>query len=174
MPTGYPPATITPHAIAVTNRFMIGRPLSIDASGRIRLAQKETTNLAIFDYQSDESVIAAVFEFELPQVDLVAPLIQPSQESCEIALTQARRKLRAKTVEHRLRHGRLERSVAAGDEIWQRLRLRCGKHILHRRLDLRRCLDLRCLRPGHRSRCAEEEHDADKSAVECGRRKGVA
>jgi hypothetical protein len=65
-PTGYPPAMITPHAIAATNRFMMGRPLSIDAPGKIRLAQKETTNLAVFDYHGDQSVIAAVFEFELP------------------------------------------------------------------------------------------------------------
>src|SRR5208283_711707 len=120
-PTGYPPAMITPHAIAATNRFMIGRPLSIDAAGQVRLAQKETTNLAVLDYQRDQSVISAVFEFELPQVDLVPPLIQPGQEAGGVALIQTRRKLRAETVEHRLRHGGLEGRVATGNEIRQRL-----------------------------------------------------
>jgi len=111
------------------------------------LSQKEPSNLAVLDRQSEEQIVAAILEFDLPNVDRVAFLAQLGCKSRRIATLKASCELRTEAVEHRRGDMCLEGRVPFSDECTPRPALGRRKHFLKRCFDIWRCLsppDLRC------------------------------
>jgi len=82
----------------------------------LQLSQKKTTDFSVLDRQSEEQIVAAILELELPNVHGETLLVQLGYKSGCIATLKARRELRTEAVEHRRGDICLEGCVPFGDE----------------------------------------------------------
>jgi hypothetical protein len=105
-----------------------------------QLAQKKTSDFAALDRQSEEQIVAAILEFELPNVDRETFLVQLGYKSRRIATLKARCKLRTEAVEHRRGDICLEGRIPFSDECTPRPVLGCRKHFLEHCFDIWRRL----------------------------------
>jgi hypothetical protein len=127
-----------------------------------QLAQKETSDFAVLDRQSEEQIVAATLEFELPNVHRETFLVQLGYKSRRIATLKAGRELRTEAVEHRRGDIFLEGRVPFSDECTSRSALGRRKHFLKHRFDIWRRLSPPDLRSD-----TQEKRNAKKKASRC-------
>jgi hypothetical protein len=105
-----------------------------------QLSQKKTSDFAVLDRQSEEQIVAAILEFELPNVHRETFLVQLGYKSRRIAMLKARCELRTEAVEHRRGDIGLEGRVPFSDECTPRPALGRRKHFLKHCFDIWRRL----------------------------------
>src|SRR5208282_2068537 len=124
------------------------------------LMHKKPANLAVLDRESEQQIVAAILEFDLPDVHSVTVLAQLGYKGRRIATLQAGCELRTEAVEHRRGDISLERRVPISDECISRRALGRSKHSLERCVDIRRHLS-----PAALGSDAQEKRKAEKAPL---------